>query len=277
MLDRHSPREEYPVSELSIEELIQRARAGDKSALEALFERSQSLLEEMAGRRRAQIRPHVRPGLDRPSDLAQETALRAFRGFSTFGGTTEAEWRAWLRRIFQHRRDEAFRDARRQRRDVRETLSLDSPNVDEIAASQKSPSQMVAHDERWRQTLAQIFDLPDDQRDAIWLCHLEELPVTEVAQRMGKTEAAVAGLLRRGLQTLRQRVMHDASAGAALVDAGSDSAAAALLIYLRGRDAGEAVDRDTLCAEHPDCADELRAMLQWIDHIEAIRPERSRT
>jgi RNA polymerase sigma-70 factor, ECF subfamily len=264
---------ECTVSQVSIQDLIRRARAGDQAALEALFERSQPFIAELASQQPAR----TRPGLDRPSDIAQETALRAFRSFSRFEGTTEAEWRAWLRRIFAHYRNQALRTARRQKRDLRDTVSLNDVSEHAVATMQKRPSQAMAHEETWRQTLAHIHALPEEQRTAIWLCHLKELPVAQVALSMHKTEAAVAGLLRRGLQTLRQRAMPDSFEEATTVEMDAlDTAAAALLMYLRRRDAGEHLDREAFCAEHASCADELRAMLQWIEHIEGIRPERSR-
>jgi RNA polymerase sigma-70 factor (ECF subfamily) len=271
--EQSAPPPERTVSQVTIEELIRRARAGDQSALEALFKRSQSLIDELASQQPARSRQ----GLDRPSDIAQETALRAFDRFSQFEGTTEAEWRSWLRQIFAHYRDQAFRNARRHKRDVRHTVLLDD-SAHAVSAAQERPSQLMAHEETWRQTLAHIYELPEEQRRAIWLCHLKELPVADVARAMNKTEAAVAGLLRRGLHTLRRRAQPDPPEGEATagMDA-SDGVAAALLMYLRRRDAGEHVDREAFCAEHASCANELGAMLQWIEHIEGIRPERSRT
>jgi RNA polymerase sigma-70 factor (ECF subfamily) len=51
--------------------------------------------------------------------------------------------------------------------------------------------------------------LPDEQRQAVQLRHLHGRPVDEIARLMGKTSAAVAGLLRRGLEALRQRAEHE--------------------------------------------------------------------
>ncbi|MFO0865329.1 MAG: sigma-70 region 4 domain-containing protein [Gemmataceae bacterium] len=45
--------------------------------------------------------------------------------------------------------------------------------------------------------------LPEDQRQAVELRYLKDLPVAEVASILEKTEPAIAGLLRRGLQRLR--------------------------------------------------------------------------
>jgi RNA polymerase sigma-70 factor (ECF subfamily) len=55
-------------------------------------------------------------------------------------------------------------------------------------------------------------------------------------------------------------------------DTALNSAAAALLTYLRRRDAGEPVDAATFVKMCPDCTDELRDMLHWIERLQALRP-----
>ena len=45
--------------------------------------------------------------------------------------------------------------------------------------------------------------LPEPQRRAIELHHLEGKPLAEIADLLGSTKGAVAGLLHRGLKTLR--------------------------------------------------------------------------
>jgi RNA polymerase sigma-70 factor, ECF subfamily len=47
------------------------------------------------------------------------------------------------------------------------------------------------------------LQLPEDQREAVELRHLPGCAVAEVAERLGKSQAAIAGLLFRGLKQLR--------------------------------------------------------------------------
>jgi RNA polymerase sigma-70 factor (ECF subfamily) len=55
--------------------------------------------------------------------------------------------------------------------------------------------------------LAACMDqLPGSQREAIRMRYLEGMPLKEISERMGKSEMAVAGLLKRGLRGLRDEL-----------------------------------------------------------------------
>ena len=49
-----------------------------------------------------------------------------------------------------------------------------------------------------------LTELPDSQRDALILSHLQGLSVADVAQELGRTETAAAGLIGRGLHKLQE-------------------------------------------------------------------------
>jgi RNA polymerase sigma-70 factor (ECF subfamily) len=51
-----------------------------------------------------------------------------------------------------------------------------------------------------------IEQLPDQQRDAIMLRYFQKTTLEEIANHMQKSKPAVAGLLKRGLATLRERL-----------------------------------------------------------------------
>ena len=50
--------------------------------------------------------------------------------------------------------------------------------------------------------------LPRDQRKAVELHHLKGLPLTVVAEQLGRSKGAVAALLFRGLKKLRELLQH---------------------------------------------------------------------
>jgi RNA polymerase sigma-70 factor (ECF subfamily) len=48
--------------------------------------------------------------------------------------------------------------------------------------------------------------LPETQREAIRLHYLEGMKLSEVAEQLDKSAGAIAGLLHRGMKTLRQQL-----------------------------------------------------------------------
>jgi RNA polymerase sigma-70 factor (ECF subfamily) len=252
------------LSELSIEELLRRAREGDERALEELFRQCQRELDGWAAQRASQ----ERTGSPRPSDISQEAALRALKRFSTFKGGTKGEWLSWLKSIVFTQAEQLRREERRQKRDTSGILPLDADEAQAVPALQRSPSQFTSTREEWRHVLANFSQLLDDQREALQLYYLKELQVAEVARRMGRSEDSVASLLQRGLRALRDRMAGVASAERE----DPPRLTAAFLDYLRRREAGESLDPEAFAAEHPDCADELRSMLHWVEQLQALRP-----
>src|SRR4051812_1718348 len=84
-----------PHSTDPIRQLIDRARAADSESLAKLLELYRDYLRLLArtGTDAAQRRKAD------PSDLVQETMLKATQNFARFRGNSEAELAAWLRQI----------------------------------------------------------------------------------------------------------------------------------------------------------------------------------
>jgi len=74
-----------------------------------------------------------------------------------------------------------------------------------------SPSGRVMRQEQLLRLAEALARLPDDQRLALELHHLQGLAVQEVGRRMVRSTAAIAGLLRRGLAALREELEGDES------------------------------------------------------------------
>jgi RNA polymerase sigma-70 factor (ECF subfamily) len=156
---------------------------------------------------RLQLDPRLRGKLD-PSDVVQQTLLKAHQHLEQFRGQTEAELAAWLRRILANALTDAARGFRLELaagRSLQRSLEESSARIEAWLVAQDEPPDRRA--ERHEQTLAvadALARLPDDQRAAVELHHLREVPVAEIAETMGRSEASVAGLLRRGLTRLRE-------------------------------------------------------------------------
>ncbi|HJZ90362.1 MAG TPA: sigma-70 family RNA polymerase sigma factor [Gemmataceae bacterium] len=150
-----------------------------------------------------------------PSDLVQQTLLQAHQNLGRFRGRTDAELAAWLRQILAHHLARLIRDFARAKRDVaaerslEEELGASSARLgDWLAADQSSPSDRVARDESAVRLAEALADLPELQREALVLQHWQGLSLAEIGERLGRTPAAVAGLIKRGLRRLRE-VMHE--------------------------------------------------------------------
>ena len=73
-----------------------------------------------------------------------------------------------------------------------------------LAADEKGPSEYAMANEQLVALAAALAELPDGQRTAIELRYLHGCASGVIAARIGRTEIAVAGLLRRGLKQLRE-------------------------------------------------------------------------
>jgi RNA polymerase sigma-70 factor (ECF subfamily) len=172
------------------------------------LEHYRSLLRLLA--RQIQLDPRLRRRLD-SSDLVQETLLKAHKGLDQFRGTTEAELIAWLQEILGNVVVDAFRRETAQRRDpaleqsLHTVLEESSARLEALLVSRElSPGEGVERHEVLRRIAAALEQLPEDQRDAVVLRDMMGTPVAEIADRLGRTEKSVAGLLQRGRRRLRE-------------------------------------------------------------------------
>jgi RNA polymerase sigma-70 factor (ECF subfamily) len=157
---------------------------------------------------RLRLGRRLRGRLD-PSDLVQQTLLKAHQAADQCRAENEAGRGTWLRRILNNTIADEIRRHGRGRRDAGRDRSL-LASLDEssirleawLQADQTSPSQHAIRQEQ----LVALEAMPEDQRRAIELHHLQGDSLAEVAARMGRSEASVAGLLRRGLRNLHDRL-----------------------------------------------------------------------
>lgn len=155
---------------------------------------------------RARVGGRLRAKLD-PSDVVQQTLLEAHRDRAQLRGDDPAPW---LRQILARNIANAARDLGRARRDVARERSLEAA-LDEssarleafLAADESSPSFKARRNERVGLLARALAELPEDQREAVVLRHLQGQALAEIAAAMGRSPAAVAGLLHRGLDRLR--------------------------------------------------------------------------
>jgi RNA polymerase sigma-70 factor (ECF subfamily) len=73
-----------------------------------------------------------------------------------------------------------------------------------LAAGALAPDEHSVRDERLLRMGEALGALPEDQRAAVEMRYLQGLPVARIGELLGRSEESVAGLLRRGLDRLRE-------------------------------------------------------------------------
>ena len=189
-------------------QLLSRARAGEADALGELLENFRPYLELIARRRLDScVLARVTP-----SDVVQQTCLEAHRDLEAFRGEEAEELIAWLRQILEHNVAQSIqthvvaqkRTVYKERR-IAPTESGKVSLADRMESAQSSPSARAMRGEDAVRLARAMHALSDDQREAIRLRFLEGLSLAEIAARFGRSETAVAGLVKRGLQGLRKQ------------------------------------------------------------------------
>ena len=173
------------------------------------LERYRTYLRVLA---RLHLDPRLHGKLD-PSDVVQQTLLEAHKDREHFRGQTPAERAAWLRQILARNLANAVRDLGRGKRDVdrehslEEAVNASSARLEAwLAAEQSSPSARAERNEEAVRLAEALAALPEAQREVVVLRHCHGWSLAEISRHLGRSPSAVAGLLHRGLQQLRDQL-----------------------------------------------------------------------
>jgi RNA polymerase sigma-70 factor (ECF subfamily) len=172
------------------------------------FERFRNYLRILA---EASMDPRLKRKID-PSDLVQETLIRAHRARGQLRAQDEAGVAAWLRKILANQLANARRDHLRERRDLRQERSLEamlarsSAELAALGMTSSSPSGRLERQEALLRLADALAALTEAQREAVLLKHWNGWTLAEIARRQGRTPVAVAGLIHRALKSLREEL-----------------------------------------------------------------------
>ena len=171
-------------SKLSDSELVERAKAGDLDAFEALTARYEQRVYSLARR----ILRHTQDA----EDVTQQTFLNALEHLNGFRG--EASFSTWLLRIASH----AALKIIRKRRGL-ETISLEEatepagpdkiPHPEFIADWKQSPEQLVEQHEIRALLDEALAQLDEKHRMVFLLRDVEGLSIRETAEALELSEA----------------------------------------------------------------------------------------
>ena len=144
------------------------------------------------------------------SDIVQATLLKAYSSLDELRASDDRSIAAWLRTVLISVLVDEFRKLHREKRDVdREVVvaAVDSTAAGMehwLAADQTTPSLLAAKNEEILLLADALLELPEDQREVVIMKHLRGETLPRIADTLGRSVPAVAGLLRRGLEKLRE-------------------------------------------------------------------------
>ncbi|HEX7249457.1 MAG TPA: RNA polymerase sigma factor [Burkholderiales bacterium] len=174
-------------------ELVERIRAGDTAAMEALMRRHNRILYRTA---RAILKDDAEA-----EEAVQDAYLKAFGALEGF--RAESKLSTWLVRIAAN---EALMRRRRRARGA-EVIPLNG--MEEPMDHAEGPEQAAGRGELRRVLEARIDRLPDDYRAVFVLRALEELSVEDTASALDIPEATVRTRFFRARALLRDSLARE--------------------------------------------------------------------
>ena len=165
-------------------ELVRRAGLGEAAAVQALVARKLGRVLSLAER--------LLGDAFEAEDVAQETFLRVWR-IAPRWRPGAAKFDTWLHRVTLNLCFDRLR--RRRERPTAEPPDLPDPGP--------APDRGLIAEDVGRRVRAALQALPPRQRQAIVLCHYQEVGNIEAAGLMGVSVEALESLLSRGRRALR--------------------------------------------------------------------------
>lgn len=167
------------------EELVRRVGQGDPAAIQAMVARKLPRMLMLAQR--------MLGDATEAEDVAQEAMLRAWRQAPRWT-PGQAKFDTWLHRVGLN----LCYDRLRRRREIATDAPPDRPD------DGPAPDRGLMAMETGVRVEAALAGLPERQREAIVLCHYQELGNIEAAGLMNVSVEALESLLSRGRRALRQ-------------------------------------------------------------------------
>jgi RNA polymerase sigma-70 factor (ECF subfamily) len=161
---------------------------------------------------RVLVSPWLKNHLDL-SGIVNGVLFRAWQTRDRLRQMNAGERTAWLRTVLANQIRDEIAKLHAECRDVRRNRSLEAA-LDEssarleavLAAPQSSPSEAAQRHEQERRLAEAMERLPEAQREALVLQRWHGWSLEQIAEQMGRTPGAVAGLLHRALRQLKKEL-----------------------------------------------------------------------
>jgi RNA polymerase sigma-70 factor (ECF subfamily) len=178
------------------EELVERARRGDRDAFRQLVERHQDDVFYLA--------LGLLRNRDDAEDVVQDVFIRIYKSLGRFRG--QARLSTWLYRVTLN----ACRDLQRKRRftALQESLGL-VPRAESRWREERAdadPERAAASGEMRQDVARAVKRLSPAERDVFVLRQFNQLSIRETAEITGRAEGTVKNLLYRALRKLQKEL-----------------------------------------------------------------------
>lgn len=161
---------------------------------------------------RLKVDPRLHGKLDL-SGIVQQTLLEAHQAGERWATASDGQRVGWLRQALVHNLADELRKLAAGKRDLGREQSIHDAAAassarlqDWLAAEQSSPSEQAVRHEEELALADALNELPEAQRDALILQHWHGWSLTDIGVHLQRSPAAVAGLIKRGLAKLRERL-----------------------------------------------------------------------
>jgi RNA polymerase sigma-70 factor (ECF subfamily) len=175
--------------------LIQKLRSGDSAAMTEFYNIYRSRLYTL-------VLAQVDQNQAVAEDIVQETFLAALGSLDKFRG--DSQLYTWLRSIAFHKLNDYYRRQVKQPRAQESSPDFDAMKQLEQTGNDEPETIAVMESEEVRHSVQQALEqLPENYQEVLVLKYLEEMPVLEISQVMGRSPKSVEGLLSRARKAMR--------------------------------------------------------------------------
>lgn len=176
---------------MQIDQVTQRrAQKGDPAAFEEVLRAHERMIYQVC------LRMSGNP--EDAMDIAQETAVRVWRNLPGFKG--DASLTTWIYRIAVNASLDHLR--RRKGKETDSTDELMEKGSMPVAQTQDTPEASIERKETLRQVGEALLRLPEDQRAAVVLRDVQDLPYEQIASVLGINLNTAKSRIARGRKQL---------------------------------------------------------------------------
>ena len=196
------PEEAVTAADKDVTALVERAKSGDTEAFSEIV----TCYERFVYNTACRVLTASGQSVSEADDIAQDALIKAWRSLSSFRG--DCSFSTWLFRVTVNTARDAIRSS--ARRPVVSLTRHDSedeePEIWDVPVTSGSeiPEEAAERRETIEAVRRAVESLPDDQRQAIVLRDIHDLPYGEIAEILGVEVGTVKSRISRGRANLKK-------------------------------------------------------------------------